>query len=497
MDVLVVDDEKAILDWMSLVLRSMGLEPVTADSAEEALVILSNRDIGFVITDFMMPRMNGADLIREMRSRHLVIPVVVMSGVGSIDDAVNLLRLGADDFLAKPIRRDVLTVRLEQVIQKARIYEEARLFRRFVEGTEDTGHETIITRSPAMLKVLKRLPAIGRTDASALVLGPSGSGKELVARALHRLSKRAESPFVPVNCGALPEALVESTLFGHRKGAFTGADRDSIGLARAADKGTLFLDEVGDLPLNAQVKLLRFLQSKEITPVGDSRSIKVDVRILSATHRDLKKCIAAGTFREDLYYRLNVISVELPSLDERPEDIPVLASHFLQKYVSIYGSQARAFSPEALSFLVDRHWSGNVRELENAVQRAIVACDGSVIDLSHVKPSVASDSTPLPPVVVPAALPAPVARPRVIEPVRLPEAELRPFQLAKKDAIDRFEREYLERLLRRTQRMTEAADMAGVDRKGLWRLMKKHGLREEESGQDEPDDVEPIKGEAI
>jgi two-component system response regulator GlrR len=479
MEVLIVDDEPAIVEWVASAVRGIGLVPVPAESVDEALALLKTHEIGFVITDYMMPHKDGAELIREIRRQHLVLPVVVMSGVSSVDDAVQLMRLGADDFLAKPIRRDLFLSRLEIVVAKAKIYEEARLFRRFVEGGDEAGSEAIITRSPLMLKVLKQLPAMGRTDAHALILGPSGSGKELVARALHRLSKRADKPFIPVNCGALPETLVESTLFGHRKGAFTGADRDSIGLARAADTGTLFLDEVGDLAVSAQVKLLRFLQSKEVTPVGESRPVHVDVRIISATHRDLKKGIADGTFREDLYYRLNVISVEIPSLDARPEDIPVLANHFLAKYASVYGSPAKAFSSEALGVLVRRHWSGNVRELENAVQRAIIASDGTVIAAEDVQAGPDAEAYVAGHTPIPEAAPPPVTSGTT--------AELRPFQVAKKDAVDQFERQYLEQLLDRTSRMTEAADLAGIDRKGLWRLLKKHGLRGKET---EPDEME-------
>jgi two-component system response regulator GlrR len=487
MDVLIVDDEPAILDWIASTVKGLGLVPVVAESVDEALAILKTREVGFVITDFMMPRKDGAELIREIRRQHLVLPVVVMSGVGSVDDAVQLMRLGADDFIAKPIKREVLANRLEQVVAKARIYEEAKLFRRFVEGTDETGGEAIITRSPAMLRVLKQLPAMGRTDAHALILGPSGSGKELVARALHKLSKRADRPFVPVNCGALPETLVESTLFGHRKGAFTGADRDSIGLARAADTGTLFLDEVGDLSPNAQVKLLRFLQSKEVTPVGESRPVHVDIRIVSATHRDLKKGITEGTFREDLYYRLNVISVEIPPLEARKEDIPVLANHFLAKYGPGFGSQARAFSPEAMAVLVNRRWSGNVRELENVVQRAIITSDGPVIETANVRTT--AEPEPPPPASSSATTIPDMPALRMPGAVAQANGDLRQFQNAKKDAIDQFERAYLEQLLERTSRMTEAADLAGIDRKGLWRLLKKHGLRGKEPDPDDMDEV--------
>jgi two-component system response regulator GlrR len=483
MEVLIVDDEPTIVDWVSAAARTLGLVPVPAESVDEALEVLQTHDIGFVVTDYMMPGKDGAELIREIRRHHLVLPVMIMSGLSSVEEAAQLMRLGADDFIAKPLKRETFLPRMEQVVTKARIYEEARLFRRFVEGS-DHADETIITRSPAMLKVLKQLPAMGRTDAHALVLGPSGSGKELVARALHRLSRRADKPFIPVNCGALPETLVESTLFGHRKGAFTGADRDSVGLARAADTGTLFLDEVGDLSLTAQVKLLRFVQSKEVTPVGESRPVHVDVRIIAATHRDLKKAIAEETFREDLYYRLNVISVEIPPLDARPEDIPVLANHFLAKYAAVYGAEARAFSPEALAVLVNRRWTGNVRELENAVQRAIIATDGPVIEATAVTPGLETRALAQVPAGASAAPNGPAGSatsPAAAGP------EMRPFQLAKKDAIDLFERTYLQQLLDRTTRMTEAADLAGIDRKGLWRLLKKHGLRGKEP---EPDDIE-------
>jgi len=509
MDVLIVDDEPSILEWLSVTLRSLGLTPVPAGSGAAALEALRGREVGFVITDFMMPGMDGVELVRRIREAHPALPVVVMSGVGTVEDAVNLLKLGADDFLSKPIKRDVLIPRIEQLVRKARIYEEARLFRQFVEGVDESHPDTIVTRSPAMLRVLRRLPAIARTDASALVLGPSGSGKELVARALHRLSKRADKPFVAVNCGALPETLVESTLFGHRKGAFTGADRDTQGLVRSADGGTLFLDEVGDLPLAAQVKLLRFLQSKEVTPVGESRSHQVDVRIVAATHRDLRKGISAGVFREDLYYRLNVISLDLPSLDERPEDIPILATHFLLKYAEEHDATARAFSSEALDGLVSRSWSGNVRELENAVQRAVVVCEGSVIDLSHLvlpeapAPRRSTGTTRPPPkppaaylspgpVVVPApalvstsaaVTRGPVATAAVPAPATgafddlLAGEPLLGFQDAKQAAIERFELAYLRKLLARAPRVTEASSLAGIDRKGLWRLLRKHKLR--------------------
>lgn len=463
MEALVVDDEPSILTWMSATLRSLGITVRAASSAEEALAMLDTHDVGFVITDFMMPRINGSELLDRIRKLRPVLPVVVMSGVASVEDAVNVLRLGADDFLRKPIKRDLLVERLTQIIEKARIYEEARMFRTFLDADAEKAQGGMVTRSPAMLRLVSRLPSIARTDASVIVGGPSGSGKELIARAIHRLSPRADKPFVAVNCGAIPENLVESTLFGHAKGSFTGADRDSIGLARSAHGGTLFLDEVGELPLPVQVKLLRFLQSKEVMPVGHSKAEKVDVRIVSATHRDLSRLVAEGKLREDLYYRLNVITVDVPSLDERPEDIPVLANHFLVKYAAEYGSKAKAFTPAALEALVSRSWSGNVRELENVVQRALVACEGVLVDAGHLQ------------------LPMPLARPALASPsTRLPDddsEDLGTFQESKKTAIDTFERAYLVRLLRRTRRMTEAAQLAGLDRKGLWRLMRKHGLR--------------------
>ncbi len=451
MVVLIVDDEPDILAWLSQSVRSLGFSPLTARSGEEALKVLGEHEVGFLLTDFMMPGMNGKELLQKVRARFELMPVVVMSAVATTDEAVELLRLGADDFLTKPIRRRVLAERLRAVAEKARVFEEARLFRRFVQGAGDhLAGEAIITRSPALLELLRRLPAIARGEAAVLVSGPSGSGKELVARAIHRLSRRAEAPLVSVSCGAIPDPLFESTLFGHKKGAFTGADRDAPGVARSAQGGTLLFDEVADLSSAAQVKLLRFLETKEVTPLGDTRPAPVDVRVLATTKVDLTAAIGQKRFREDLYYRLNVLGLQLPGLGERREDIPVLANHFLLRHAPAYGSPAQAFSKEAGEALVRRDWPGNVRELENVVQRALVACEGPVIGLEHLQlPSQAERS------------PAPVL----------------PFQEAKRAAVDAFERRYLGSLLDGSPRMSDAAVSAGIDRKGLWRLLKKHGIK--------------------
>lgn len=446
----VVDDDPSILKWMAATLQPLGVTARTAGSAEEALAILATTEIAFVVTDFMMPRINGAELLERIRKVQPVMPVVVMSGVGTVDDVVNVLRIGADDFLRKPIKRDLLIGRLTQIIAKARIYEEARLYRAFALAAGESRPGGIVTRSQAMLRLVSRLPAIARADAPVVVMGGPGSGKRHVARVLHSLSPARETRFFEIDCGSIRDSLTETELFVRAADALQAGD--SVVLVEEARGKTVFFNDVDALPPRAQGELVRFMQRRESATDAQART-----RVFASTECDLTRQVAAGLFREDLYYLLGVVVLEVPALEERVEDIPILATHFLSQHAAKSGARARAFSPQALDALVERRWVGNVRELENVVKRALIECDGSVIDVAHLRLS---------------GLPA-----ECVPGESADDGEaLSPFALAKKEAVDAFERDYLARLLRRAPRTTDAAQLAGLERKGLWRLLTKHGL---------------------
>src|SRR5204863_3570495 len=372
-DILLVDDDPDLLRLISLRLMSAGYRVRTADSGETALAALAIARPGTVITDMRMPGIDGLQLFEAIHRQHPALPVIILTAHGTIPDAVSATQRGVFAFLTKPFDSQDL---LQKVAAALKLSGDDVA----VGDTEATAwREGIITRSPKMEDLLRQARLVADSDASVLIYGDSGTGKELLARAIHRASPRRDRPFVAVNCGAIPEPLLESELFGHARGAFSGAVLAHKGLFQAADGGTIFLDEIGDMPLALQVKLLRVLQEAEVRPVGATQSVPIDVRVISATHRDLDAQKAAGHFREDLYYRLNVVSLKLPPLSERREDIPLLATHFLRKLAERYKKPVPSLAPDAMAVLIAAPWPGNVRQLLNLLEQALALTTTSVI----------------------------------------------------------------------------------------------------------------------
>ncbi len=380
---LVVDDEKGVRDACVALLKKSGYDAEEASSGLDALQILElDRDIGIVITDVRMPEMGGIELLKRIKETRPGTEVIVVTGHGSIEGAVEAIQIGAADYIAKPYTREKLLAAIEKVLQVRSLHKEVDRLRS--ELQERYRFDEIIGHSSAMLDVFERMSRACVSESTVIVLGESGTGKELVARAIHYNSGRAKGPFVPVNCAALPKELIESELFGHKKGAFTGATADSVGLIRAATGGTLFLDEVSEIPLGAQSKLLRFLQEKTVRPVGGTDETRVDVRVIAASNQDLSGAVKKNEFRQDLYYRLNVISVHLPTLRERAEDVPLLVSHFLAKFNKANKRNVTGLDREAMEAFRVYGWPGNVRELENAIESSFTFCTGERITRAHL-----------------------------------------------------------------------------------------------------------------
>jgi two-component system NtrC family response regulator len=373
-DILVVDDDESLRRVLEYNLAQEGYAVATADSGEAALALFEKNRFDLVVTDIKMPGMDGMDLLRRVKEVSPDTQVIVITAFGTIEMAVEAMKAGAFEYISKPFNRDELKLTVRKALRfRSLETENVRLKR---EVTRKFGFENIVGDSPQMQKVFRLIEKVADSDASVLITGESGTGKELVAKAIHYRSPRADKPFVALNCAAIPRELLESELFGHKKGSFTGAVRDKKGKFEEAQGGTFFLDEVGELPVELQAKLLRALQEREITPVGGSGVIRFDARILSATNLDLEEAIGEGKFREDLYYRLAVVPIHMPSLRERREDIPLLAAHFLK---TLSGGQKVSLSREALDALMRHPWKGNVRELENTVERLLVLREGDVI----------------------------------------------------------------------------------------------------------------------
>src|SRR5690606_7689091 len=371
--VLVVDDEPELRRSLARLLLSRGMGVLTARGGLAAIDILKKEPIDVALIDLMMPNINGLELMERTREEQLEVEVIIMTAFGDVETAVKAVRAGAYHFLTKPFRsNDEVVLTVTKAAERRRLVDRTKRLQRRLEQMEKFGE--LIGNSPKMQDVYRLALGVAPTSSTVLILGESGTGKELTARAIHQHSPRADAPFVAVNCSAIPVDLVESELFGHVRGAFTGATATRAGLFETAHRGTIFLDEVGDLPPLAQVKLLRVLQEGEIKRVGSNETQTVDVRVIAATNVDLKGRIAEGKFREDLYYRLNVIAIMLPSLRERKEDVPLLAYHFLKKYSARIGSDVQRISQEAMRVLQGHTWPGNVRELENAIEHAIVFC---------------------------------------------------------------------------------------------------------------------------
>lgn len=377
--ILIVDDEENLRHMLSVMLVKQGYEVVTAPSAREALELLTNRVFDFILCDIRMPEMDGREFLRLAVERHVSAPIIMMTAYGSVETAIECMQEGAYDFISKPFKRDEIIIVLKKAEERERLKEENRHLRTVALASTGSFHG-IIGRNPQMLKLYDQISRLADLKTSVLILGESGTGKELVARAIHNSGARFKKPFIAINCGAIPDNLLESELFGHVRGAFTGAINDKTGLFEQADTGTVLLDEIADMPLHLQVKLLRVLQEGEIRRIGGKLSKKLDVRIISATSRDMRKEVDAGRFREDLFFRLNVMMLSIPPLRERPDDIPLLAEGFVVSCSKkISREPAPKISPDALRKMLSYNWPGNVRELENVIERSIVMCDGDIL----------------------------------------------------------------------------------------------------------------------
>ncbi len=435
---LLVDDDPDLLKLLAIRLRASGYGVSSADGGAQALSMIAAERPDLVITDLRMAGMDGMALFREIGHRYSGLPVIILTAHGTIPDAVAATQEGVFGYLTKPYEAGHLISQIERALALHGTSGGARA------GRDGAWRAEIVAKSPAMEELLIRAERIAQSDASVLVQGESGTGKELLARAIHYASRRMAKPFVAINCGAIPEALLESELFGHKKGAFTGAIADHPGLFLEADGGTLLLDEIGDMPPTLQVKLLRVLEAREVRAVGSTKTVKVDVRVISASHRDLALARSEGSFREDLYYRLNVVTLTIPPLRSRREDIPILLAHFLKQLSQRYDKTVNAFSPDALEMMIAAPWPGNVRQLFNVAEQAVALSTTDVVPRKVVEQA-----------------------------MQLEQQNIDSFEEARR----RFEHDYLSRLLTLTQGgVTRAAKLAKRNRTEFYKLLQRHGL---------------------
>ena len=457
--ILIIDDEAEMLDNCRRILERIGYDCLLLQESENFAKILKEEQPDLILTDLRMPKKDGMSVLKEVKATESDIVVILLTAYGTIKSALEACKLGAFDYIQKPFSAEQLRIAVNRGIKQKRLSDENKYLRSKLK--EAYGFSGIIGKSASLREVLKRVKKVSGTDANILIQGDSGTGKELIARSIHTNSERRNRPFVPVDCASLPENLLESELFGHEKGAFTGAHVTRPGIFEYADGGTLFLDEIGELNITLQSKLLRVLQERQVRRVGGRKLIDVNVRIISATNRNLKNSIGEGRFREDLFYRLDVISIPLPPLRERQDDIPLLANHYLKHFSKSCKNEVWGISGEAMELLERYHWPGNVRELQNVMERAVSLTDSEII--------------------------APEDLPEKIRSVKSPDAFVftagSDYKKAKKKWTDSFEKRYLTTLLDRNNgNISKAAREAQINRKTIHRLLKRHRLTEERAG---------------
>lgn len=451
--VLIVEDHDRLREQLGQFYEQEGFRVSTASSGEEGIKRLGEDKFAIVVSDVKMPGIDGFQLARHVRERYADTDVILITAFGNIKQAVEAMKLGASDYITKPFQPEAIRLVSEKLVERRRLLDEVRELRQKVQNEQ--GLENILSKSPKMSKVFDLIRSLAETDSGVMITGETGTGKELVARAIHNLSRRKAKPFVAINCGAFPETLLESELFGYEKGAFTGAVQSRSGKIELADGGTLFLDEIETMAPPMQVKLLRVLQEREVERLGGNRRVKVDMRVVAATNVDLQLCLTRGTLREDFYYRINVIPLQLPPLRERLEDLPILINHLLGKHPVAQEKRIKQVGPKVLDQMLAYHWPGNIRELENIIERAIVKCQGELIEDVD--------------------LPAPPQR--IID---------RHFEndggqdLSLKHWLLRSEKDYLRNLLiKHKGAISSTAIEAKVDNKTLYRKMRRHGLHKE------------------
>jgi DNA-binding NtrC family response regulator len=450
--ILIVEDDEVARENLSHILGKVGYDILAVSSGAKALELLENREFDLVLTDLKMPQVDGMQVLAKSRELHPHTEVVMITGYATVDSAVESMRQGAYHYLAKPYKIDLVRKVVGEALLKRSLYLENQSLKQTLAGCVD--RPQLIGNSKAMRKVTHLLEQAAPSDSNVLIMGETGTGKELAARTIHQLSGRRDHPFVAFNCGAFSEELLSNELFGHEKDAFTGATTQRVGLIETAEKGTVFLDEIGDMPLNMQLKLLRVIEEKEVLRVGATRPVPVDARFVAATARDLNSESANGRFRSDLYYRLNVINIVLPPLVDRTEDIPLLVQHFLARKGRQSGKEITAVAPEVLDVLNQYSWPGNVRELENVIERAVVMAQGSTIGLTDLPEDLLQFSV----------------------------QTFRRTTKAEMPSLEQLEGQYIRWVLQKTGwNKTQAAQILGIDRVSLWRKVKRHGLEAEGS----------------
>ncbi len=463
--ILIVDDKPDITRWLArLIGNTLHLETFAAGGAEAALKTLEENEVNCILADMKMPGMDGMELLRHIKKKDSFLPVIIMTAYGDIEKAVEAMKEGAYDFITKPFDEERLLYTVRRALEHEHLLRRNSDLERRIRENEKEKETFFVGESPRMKELIDTMKLVARTDVTVLITGETGTGKELAARMIHNLSSRIGKPFVAVNCPAIPENILESELFGYRKGAFTGANSDREGLFQAAQGGTLLLDEIGDISCSLQAKLLRVLQERELKPLGDTTTRRVDARVIAATNRDLAANVAAGLFRPDLYYRLNVVSVNTPPLRDIPEDIPLIAYHFLSLFCSELGLDRKTLTEETIQYLVSRQWKGNARELQNEIKRAVIFSKSEMLSPSDFGSSaevITSRNSAM-------------------------ETDSIDYRGARKKVLAVFNNEYISNLLRRTEgNVSLAAQAAGVERQSLQQVMRKYGISSAQFRNDE------------